>query len=522
MVESSHLYLSPKRSARRSIDEELDVPPTPVKSPGRGLLMDWSDDEEDDTLTQNLMNGGQLRRKHLPPRFPATILSPGPSTPPADRFESARAKNRFRMSSSPEEHREASRFGSPSNEQRRVSTPMGRLQGKRRLESSSRNESIREILRSPFRHTPPPPPNFNPFSPEGRKHARHESLSPRRVDPTLTAAATRASNALTRFANSSLCETTIGSSFTDDDGELSSLLKPSRYKDDFEEIAEIGKGSFGRVFKCQMRLDGLMYAVKSTKRKIRGRGQLQDVLREVYALAAMSTNPYVVRYYSAWIEDDYLYIQTELVEGGSLSKRIFSENHSFGTEEVKDLLRQLASGLQNFHERRLVHLDLKPENLYLTREGIYKIGDLGLTTLIDHIESPDDLVEGDGRYLAREVMEGTCGDLRKADMFSLGLSAYELCSGRQLQSNGEEWREIRRCNLKPIEGLDPNLFNLIKRLVDPDPDRRPTAAELMLDPILYRPGDEFLLKELDHERCRRQAAEERVRTLEAELKALKP
>ncbi|GJD11505.1 Wee1-like protein kinase [Galdieria sulphuraria] len=169
----------------------------------------------------------------------------------------------------------------------------------------------------------------------------------------------------------------------------------------------------------------------------------------------MTDNPYVVRYFTAWIEDDILYIQTELCEGGSVMSLWKSGNLVFDTERMREFIYQIASGLAIYHEKGLVHLDIKPENIYMTSNGTCKIGDLGLTALAEDTIVQGyriDLSEGDSRYIAPELLEENYQFLTKADIFSLGMTAYELCreSKVPLPSGGEEWHDIRQGHLEPM------------------------------------------------------------------------
>ena len=84
---------------------------------------------------------------------------------------------------------------------------------------------------------------------------------------------------------------------------------------------------------------------------------------EVYAQAVLGKHSHVVRYYSAWAEDGYMYIQTEYCNGGSLAEEIsthIKRGTSFTESELKEMLRQVSHGLKYIHAQLLVHMDVKP------------------------------------------------------------------------------------------------------------------------------------------------------------------
>ena len=96
---------------------------------------------------------------------------------------------------------------------------------------------------------------------------------------------------------------------------LASALPKSRFDTDFEVIGELGKGSFGAVYKAMSKLDGCMYAIKKLGRSPKGNADRDRMLKEVYALAALSDQAdnaafHIVRYHNAfWDLDGLLYIQ---------------------------------------------------------------------------------------------------------------------------------------------------------------------------------------------------------------------
>ncbi|XP_033489862.1 wee1-like protein kinase 2 isoform X1 [Epinephelus lanceolatus] len=313
-------------------------------------------------------------------------------------------------------------------------------------------------------------------------------------------------------------------------------LMLSRYESEFLELECIGVGEFGAVYKCVKRLDGCLYAIKRSRRPLAGSANEQLALKEVYAHAVLGHHPHVVRYYSAWAEDDHMIIQNEYCDGGSLSDVIVKKERQgelFSEAELKDLLLQVSMGLKYIHSSGLVHLDLKPSNIFICQrpstsaagEGeseeeddrstsagvIYKIGDLGHVT---STKSPQ-VEEGDSRFLATEVLHEDYSHLPKADIFALGLTVLLAAGAPPLPQNGDEWHSLREGQLPILpKELSPPFRGLLQLLLDPDLTKRPSARELCKHTILRQERTGVVAAQL-----RRQLNEEKFRTamLEKEL-----
>ncbi|CDQ77444.1 wee1-like protein kinase 1-A isoform X1 [Oncorhynchus mykiss] len=275
----------------------------------------------------------------------------------------------------------------------------------------------------------------------------------------------------------------------------------SRYATEFHELEKIGSGEFGSVFKCVKRLDGCIYAIKRSKKPLAGSVDEQNALREVYAHAVLGQHPHVVRYYSAWSEDDHMLIQNEYCNGGTLAD-VVTENYRtmrfFSELDLKDLLLQVARGLKYIHSTSLVHMDIKPSNIFLSRrtvvcvdqfdddEGpntnvVYKIGDLGHVTRMDNPQ----VEEGDSRYLANEVLQEDYRNLTRADIFALALTVISASGAEPLPTNGDKWHDIRQGKLPAIpQVLSQEFPSLLKLMIHPDPASRPSASSLTKHPVL--------------------------------------
>ncbi|KAI9905385.1 hypothetical protein PsorP6_014353 [Peronosclerospora sorghi] len=237
----------------------------------------------------------------------------------------------------------------------------------------------------------------------------------------------------------------------------------AKYLSEFSELGLIGSGSFSKVYKCIKKIDGWVYAVKKSKRHFRGKADTERALREVQALAALSSSNHVVRYFDAWIEDDLLYIQLENLEGCSLASFVSKHAPQKVPEEVLcKLLCHIAEALFDMHSKKMVHMDVKLQNVLVGPGEVFKVvsvvtnllrkcartlhtickqlGDLGT---VAHLDGSMEITEGDNRYLSRELLEGNRNNLRAGDIFALGATIYELALGTTLASGGEEWQKIR-------------------------------------------------------------------------------
>lgn len=115
-----------------------------------------------------------------------------------------------------------------------------------------------------------------------------------------------------------------------------------------------------------------------------------------------------------------------------------------GEEHLRAIARDVLLGLKSLHDKDIVHLDIKPENILKGASGRYKIGDLGLARLQTMLSGG--INEGDSRYLAKEILNDDSQglpDLRKADIFSLGIMLFEIMEKFKLPNNGPIWHKLR-------------------------------------------------------------------------------
>jgi wee1-like protein kinase len=254
------------------------------------------------------------------------------------------------------------------------------------------------------------------------------------------------------------------------------LATMSRFRADFVDLGCIARGGFSKVHKVIGRLDGCRYALKRTDKKLQTERERAEALREVQVLASLTQCAEIVRYQSAWWENDHLYIQMELCDG-SASKMVDSQSGERASEAaLMRCLLDVSAALSYAHARGLAHMDIKPDNIFIHNQG-YKLGDWGRVALLNGDRRDAAVDEGDARYLSSEVLNDDFSALDRADIFSLGASIYELALGASLPSHGAEYQSLRR-GVVPRVDVPARVHAFVLDAMSPTPSARPTAGRL--------------------------------------------
>ncbi|KAF8303428.1 kinase-like protein [Clavulina sp. PMI_390] len=192
-----------------------------------------------------------------------------------------------------------------------------------------------------------------------------------------------------------------------------------------------------------------------------------------------------------------LFIQTELCELGNLSDFLSEFGKQFNRLDeprIWKIMSEVGNGILHIHHQNIIHLDLKPENIFVTMEGRLRIGDFGMATRWPRPASFDGENasrgsldrEGDREYLAPEILQGQYG--READIFSFGMIMLECAGNIVVPSMGPAWHNLRNKNFSDVDlsGLTPSLVDMITRLMEPLPERRPLIDQVCGHPVVQR------------------------------------
>jgi len=193
---------------------------------------------------------------------------------------------------------------------------------------------------------------------------------------------------------------------------------------------EIGRGSMGTVFRASDPLIERNVAIKTVDLGKLDDGTLQPrlrFLREAKAAGRLS-HPGIVTVHDVGELEDVAFIVMELVEGRSV-KDVVDRGDQIPLAVALDIVRQAAEALDFAHRHGVVHRDVKPGNLMLTRQGMVKITDFGIARVDQTARTRTGILIGSPGYMSPEQLMGKAVDGR-SDVFSLGAVLYELATGR--------------------------------------------------------------------------------------------
>ncbi|GAB4851606.1 Calcium-dependent protein kinase 14 [Ancistrocladus abbreviatus] len=259
----------------------------------------------------------------------------------------------------------------------------------------------------------------------------------------------------------------------------------------YELGRELGRGEFGITYICTEMSNGEVFACKKiSKRKLKTAVDIEDVRREVQILRHLPAHPHIVSLKATYEDHEAVYLVMECCEGGELFDRIVARGH-YTERAAAGVMRTIAEVVQFCHKNGVMHRDLKPENFLFANKketSPLKVIDFGLSVLFKPGERFNEIV-GSPYYMAPEVLKRNYGP--QVDVWSAGVILYILlCGVPPFWAETEQGvaRAILQSEVNfrrdPWPKISKNAKDLVRRMLDPDPQRRLSAQEVLDHPWL--------------------------------------
>ncbi|GER28435.1 CBL-interacting protein kinase [Striga asiatica] len=247
----------------------------------------------------------------------------------------------------------------------------------------------------------------------------------------------------------------------------------------------LGEGNFGKVKYAKNLESGRAFAIKILeKNRILDLNITHQIKREIGTLKLLK-HPNVVRLYEVLASKTKIYMVLEYVNGGELFERIASKG-KFQEAVGRKLFQNLIDGVSYCHNKGVFHRDLKPENVLIDARGMIKITDFGLSALPQHLRD-DGLLHttcGSPNYVAPEILSNRGYDGAASDTWSCGVILYVILTGYlpfDDRNLAVLYQKIFKGETQIPKWLSSGAKNLIKRILDPNPQTRITMSEIKED-----------------------------------------
>ncbi|NXH10510.1 STK36 kinase, partial [Bucco capensis] len=251
----------------------------------------------------------------------------------------------------------------------------------------------------------------------------------------------------------------------------------------YHVLEMIGEGSFGRVYKGRRKHSAQVVALKFIPKVGRSEKELKNLQREIEIMRDLH-HPNIIQMLDSFETDKKVVVVTDYAEGELF--QILEDDGSLSEDQVQTIAAQLVSALYYLHSHRILHRDMKPQNILLGKDGIVKLCDFGFARAMSIHTMVLTSIKGTPLYMSPELVEERPYD-HTADLWSLGCILYELFVGSPPFHTSSIFQLVKlivKDSIKWPVAISPVFKSFLQGLLMKDPAQRLSWPELLSHPFI--------------------------------------
>nr|XP_042698943.1 serine/threonine-protein kinase 36 isoform X3 [Chrysemys picta bellii] len=251
----------------------------------------------------------------------------------------------------------------------------------------------------------------------------------------------------------------------------------------YHVLEMIGEGSFGRVYKGRRKYSAQVVALKFIPKVGRSEKELKNLQREIEIMRGLH-HPNIVQMLDSFETDKEVVVVTDYAEGELF--QILEDDGNLPEDQVQDIASQLVSALYYLHSHRILHRDMKPQNILLGKGGIVKLCDFGFARAMSINTMVLTSIKGTPLYMSPELVQEKPYD-HTADLWSVGCILYELFVGTPPFYTNSIFQLVSLIVKDPIKWpktMSPSFKSFLQGLLMKDPRQRLSWPELLCHPFI--------------------------------------
>lgn len=255
--------------------------------------------------------------------------------------------------------------------------------------------------------------------------------------------------------------------------------------EDYQIIEEIAQGGYSQIYLCAHKRTGMKVAIKEIKLhtdKTANETEYADRVYREIALLRLISHPFICELFHSFAKNDSYYLVMEMEESGTLTTLINKEG-PLSEDTARDYFAQMISAIRYLHQNKIVHRDLKTDNLLLDRNKNIRLIDFGLSNICKG-DSLFSTACGTASYAPPEVISAKSYGF-SVDIWSAGIVLFAMCTGRLpfYEANTKKMYE-KILYQEPVfpTTMSPSLVDLLRKMLTKNPESRITIEEITKHP----------------------------------------